>query len=102
MIREKKRNCWQKFLKENGPKDPWEIVRQAKNPWGSKSRMKTLKDLEGKVVEEEDRAETLEKAHCLWKEREGEEEEEDQQQQHVKDERLVYLDNHVLRHVDEN
>ena len=32
MIREKKRNCWQKFLKEHGTKDPWEVVRLAKNP----------------------------------------------------------------------
>ena len=41
-------------MKEHGTKDPWEVVRLAKNPWGSKSRMKTLKDLEGKVIEEED------------------------------------------------
>ena len=34
MIREKKRNCWQKFLKDHGTKDPWEVVRLAKNPWG--------------------------------------------------------------------
>ena len=53
------------------------MVRLARNPWGSKSRMKTLKDLEGKVIEEEDRAEALEKAHFLWQDRETEEEEED-------------------------
>ena len=53
------------------------MVRLARNPWGSKSRMKTLKDLEGKVIEEEDRAEGLEKAHFLWQDRETEEEEED-------------------------
>ena len=34
MIREKKRNCWQKLLKEHGTKNPWEVVRLAKNPWG--------------------------------------------------------------------
>ena len=66
MIREKKRNCWQKLLKEHGTKDPWEVVRLAKNPWGSTSRLKTLKDLDWKVIEEEDRAEALEKAHFLW------------------------------------
>ena len=77
MIREKKRNCWQKFLKEHGTKDPWEVVRLAKNPWGSKSRMKTLKDQEGNVIEEENRAEALEKARFLWQDRETEEEEED-------------------------
>ena len=77
MIREKKRNCWQKLLKEDGTKDPWEVVRLAKNPWGSKSRMKTLKDLEGKVIEEKERAVALEKAHFLWQDREAEKEEED-------------------------
>ena len=80
MIREKKRNCWQKFLKEHGTKDPWEVVRLAKNPWGLKSRMKTLRDLNAKVIEEEDRAEALEKAHFLWQERETEEEEEDRRE----------------------
>ena len=80
MIRQKKRNCWQKFLKEHGTKDPWEVVRLAKNPWGSKSRMKTLKDLDGKVIEEKDRAEALEKVHFLWQERETEEEEEDRRE----------------------
>ena len=80
MIREKKRNYWQKFLKEHGTKDPWEVVRLAKNPWRSKSRMKTLKDLDGKVIEEEDRAEALKKAHFLWQDREAEEEEEDRRE----------------------
>ena len=53
------------------------MVRLAKNPWGSKSRMKTLQGLDGKVIEEEDRAEALEKAHFLWQDRDTEEEEED-------------------------
>ena len=80
MIREKKRNCWQKFLKEHRKKDPWEVVGQAKNPWESKSRMKTLKDLDGKVIEQEDRAEALEKAHFVWQDREAEKEEEDRRE----------------------
>ena len=54
-------------MKEHGTKDPWEVVRLAKNPWGSKRTMKTLKDLGGKVIEEEDRAEALEKAHFCGK-----------------------------------
>ena len=82
MIREKKRNCWHKFLKENGSKDPWDVVRLAKNPWGSKTRMKTLKDLEGKEIKEEEKAKALEKAHFLWDEgREGEEEEEEEEEE---------------------
>ena len=80
MIREKKRNCWQKFVKEHGTKDPWEVVRLAKNPWGSKSRMKTLKDPDGKVIKEEDRAGALEKAHFLWHDREAEEGEENRRE----------------------
>ena len=35
LIRRKKTECWQKFLGEYGQKDPWEVVRLAKNPWGS-------------------------------------------------------------------
>ena len=80
LIREKKRNCWQKYLKDYGTKDPWEVVRLAKNPWGSKTRMRTLKDLEGKVIEAEDRAEALEKAYFLWQDREAEEGEEDRRE----------------------
>ena len=77
MIREKKRNCWHKFLKENGSKDPWDVVRLAKNPWGSKTRMKTLRNLDGSEIEEKEKAKALEKAHFLWDEnREAEEEEE--------------------------
>ena len=80
MIREKMRNCWQRFLKEHGIKDPWEVVRLAKNPRGSKSRMNTLKGLDGKVIEEEDRAEALENAHFLWQDRKAEVEYEDRRE----------------------
>ena len=27
MVREKKKECWKKFCKENGEKDPWEVVK---------------------------------------------------------------------------
>ena len=65
MIREKKRNCWHNFLKENGSKDPLDAVRLAKNPWGSKTRMKTLRNLEGNEIKEEERGRGLEKVHFL-------------------------------------
>ena len=42
--------------------------------------MKTLKDLDGNVIEEEDRAEELEKAHFLWQDREAEGEEVDRRE----------------------
>ena len=34
IVRMKKRTCWEKFLEENGQKNPWDVVRMAKNPWG--------------------------------------------------------------------
>ena len=42
--------------------------------------MKTLKDLDGNVIEEEDRAEALEIGHFLWQDREAEEEEEERRE----------------------
>ena len=41
------------------------VVRLAKNPYGSKTRMKTLRDLEGNEIKEEERARALEKVHFL-------------------------------------
>ena len=55
-------------------------MRLGKNPWGSKSRIKTLKDLDGKVIEEEDRAKAIEKAYLLLQDREVEKEEEDRRE----------------------
>ena len=66
MIREKKRACWQRFLKEHGSKDPREVVRMAKNPWGRKERMKVLKTLEGEEIPELQQGAAMEKAHFLW------------------------------------
>ena len=42
-----------------------DVVRLAKNPWGSKTRIKTLRDLEGNEIHEEERGRALEKAHFL-------------------------------------
>ena len=66
MIREKKRACWQRFLKEHGSKDPWEVVRMAKNPWERKERKKVLKTLEGEEIPESQQGAAMEKAHSLW------------------------------------
>ena len=66
MIREKKRACWQRFLNENGSKDPWEVIRMAKNPWGRKERMKVLKTLEGEEIPEVEQGAAMEKAHFRW------------------------------------
>ena len=66
MIREKKRACWRRFLKEHGNKDPWEVVRMAKNPWGRRERMKVLKTLGGEEIPEAQQGAAMEKAHFLW------------------------------------
>ena len=66
MIRDKKRACWQRFLNENGSKDPWEVIRMAKNPWGRKERMKVHKTMEGEEIPEAEQGAAMEKAHFLW------------------------------------
>ena len=75
LVRKKKRACWEKFLEENGKKSPWDVIRMAKNPWGTKERMKILKDKDGREIPEKERGEAMEKAHFLWDEGTKEEEE---------------------------
>ena len=47
MVREKKKECWHSFCEENGDKDPWEIVKWAKDPWHLKASMGDLTDVNG-------------------------------------------------------
>ena len=42
LVKEKKMKYWQKFYKENGEKDPWEITKWAKDPWRLKGSMGKL------------------------------------------------------------
>ena len=37
MIKKSKEETWRKFLEEHGEKNPWDVVRLAKNPWGRQS-----------------------------------------------------------------
>ena len=53
MVAEKKEKCWRTLYEEHGHKDPWEIVRWAKDPWRLKTRMRNLKDREGRVLSSE-------------------------------------------------
>jgi len=46
-VREKKKECWQAFCEENGDKDPWEIVKWAKDLWHLKATMGDLTDIAG-------------------------------------------------------
>ena len=50
MIKESKMETWRKFLEENGEKDPWDVVRLAKNLWRKQGQaMKDITDEEGHV-----------------------------------------------------
>ena len=60
MIAEKKEKCWRTYCKENGGKDPWEIVRWAKDPWWLKTRMRNLRNVEGeRLVTDQEKVEGL-------------------------------------------
>ena len=50
MIKKSKEETWRKFLEEHGEKDPWDVVRLAKNPWGKQGQgMGTLEDDGGRI-----------------------------------------------------
>ena len=54
MIKKSKEETWIKFLEENGEKNPWDVVRLAKNPWGRQGQgMGTLQDDDGNIWEQE-------------------------------------------------
>jgi len=42
LVREKKKECWQAFCEEKGEKDPWEIIKWAKDLWHLKATMGDL------------------------------------------------------------
>ena len=47
LIRQKKEACWCKFCEEFGDKNPWEVVRWARDPFRLGEQMGVLKDVEG-------------------------------------------------------
>jgi len=47
LVRDKKKECWQAFCEENEKKDPWEIIKWAKDPWHLKATMGDLTDTTG-------------------------------------------------------
>ena len=51
MVKEKKEKCWRRFCEEHGERDPWEIVKWAKDPWKIKESMRDLKDKQGRWLE---------------------------------------------------
>ena len=68
MIRESKAETWRKFLEENGEKDPWDVVRLAKNPWGRQGQgMKDITDEEGRVWHEDsDKVQAISARNFGW------------------------------------
>lgn len=50
LVREKKETCWRRFCEENREKDPWELIRWAKDPLRLKERMGRLVDREGSAL----------------------------------------------------
>ena len=69
MVAEKKEKCWRTFCEEHGHKDPWEIVRWAKDPWRLKTRMRNLKDKEGRALgSEKEKVEGLVRDLFGWRE----------------------------------
>jgi len=50
MIRRKERECWAKFLVDQGNRDPWDIVRIAKNPFGTRETMGEITDQDGTPI----------------------------------------------------
>ena len=47
LIRRKREACWRKFCEESGDKNPWEVVRWARDPFRLWERMGVLRDAEG-------------------------------------------------------
>jgi len=47
LVRTKKKECWQAFCEDNEEKDPWEIVKWAKDPWHLIATMGDLTDTAG-------------------------------------------------------
>ncbi|RPB27053.1 hypothetical protein L211DRAFT_846604 [Terfezia boudieri ATCC MYA-4762] len=69
LVRRKKKECWQKFCEENGEKDPWEVVKWAKDPWHIRGTMGKLVDEEGKECQgDEEKAASLVADHFKWRE----------------------------------
>ena len=44
LVKRKKEECWRKFCEESGEKNPWEVVRWARDPFRLGERMGALKD----------------------------------------------------------
>ena len=50
LVKKKKETCWQRFCEESGEKNPWEVVRWARDPFCLGERMGVLKDSGGTLL----------------------------------------------------
>ena len=82
IVKEKKEKCWRRFCEEHAERDPWEIVKWAKDPWKIKESMRDLKDKQGRLLEtDQEKADGLNRDLFGWDEEgravgDGEEEQE--------------------------
>ena len=53
MVREKKDRCWRAFCEDLGLRNPWEVVRWARDPWRVKDRMGRLRGSNGLWLSED-------------------------------------------------
>ena len=51
LVREKKNRCWRAFCEDLGLRDPWEVVRWARDPWRVSDRIGRLKGSGGLWLE---------------------------------------------------
>jgi len=64
LVREKKKEYWQRFCEEYGEKDLWEIVKWIKDPWHLRGTMKKLVDIGGvELSSDEEKVTGLVKDH---------------------------------------
>ena len=69
-MREKKKECWKRFCEENGEKDPWEVVKWAKDAWKIRKVMKSLRDTNNNPLNtDEEKTEGMIRYHFMWNDR---------------------------------
>lgn len=71
IVKEKKKECWKEFCKENSVKDLWEVAKQIKNLQRIREIIKSIQDVDKKSLSmEEERVKGLIKNHLVWNEKE--------------------------------
>jgi len=67
LIRRKKKAHWENFLKENGDRNPWEILRIARSPFGRDGKMGDLILQDGRVAKtDEEKVQAFQAHNLVW------------------------------------